>query len=426
MPGRRQSALWPRTLGLPRWVSRGNHPGMPDRLSAPLLHSPAAPAQRAASREDPSFRGHRPASGPSLRATSGPGLLLESGLLGALYTRARLGHCTAVDLTLSADGAVELLLSGVSLTPRELERLAAGMGEVEGSAAAWERLLSGAPGVELDLFEPRETEDTGTQWHLAVVDGVWLGRLARVLRPEPTPGRGGGVLRLRLLPSPALAGLDLRGDDERDLLIERLTDLAMLVPGLRVSLTEPSEGLLRATELPRGPAQRLSELTEGSLTLLEAPLALEARWQGLRARCAVQWCVEGPTRLWGFEDGCRSGASDAPIAVLLSALRAGLALHAHGGLEVVPLGRLMRGLTAIVTLDRIRTPQRCETVRGSLTATEDLSDPDFLSEAVRELTPLLVAALAVNPRADRLLRWVVEVPIDEGGEALPDAHTSGV
>ena len=357
--------------------------------------------------------------GPRLTSSTGAGLLVESGLLAAIYARARLRRCRGVSLSLAADGAAEVLITGTSLTPPELERLAAGMDDVAGAGAAWERLITGAPAVELDLFPDPGVDGREAQWHLAIVEGVWMGRLARVLRPEPHEG-GGGALRLRVRSEPEASAQDLRTDAERGLLTEQLEDLAMLSPGLQTVLTSPDDGLVRSSWLPRGPGQRLAALTEGRLTVLDAPLELEARWDGLRIRCAVQWCVEAPTQLWGFEDGRRTDLRGAPVSALLSALRAGLALHARAGLEVVPLGRLMRGLNAIVAIDRVRAPQRCEISRGSIAASGSLSDAGFLEEAVRELTPLLVTALAVNPRADRLLRWVVEAP---DGEATVDTST---
>jgi len=395
-------------------------------MSGPLsvldLESSASARQGEASGDlTPTTPGRLSGRAP-LSATSGAGLILESGLLPALYARARRGSCRRVEVDLAADGSAQLVISGVSLTPDTLERLAAGMDDEAAAGAPWERVLSGAPGVELDLFGARGPGGQQTQWHLSIVKGVWMGRLARVLHPEPSPGSGDqGVLRLRLRASPDDGDGDLPIHAERELLVEQLADLAMIAPGVETVVTAPSEGLSRRTLLPRGPGQRLAQRTEGRLTLLESPLEIEARWQGLRARIAVQWCVDGPTQLWGFEDGRRCGARDAAIGVLLSTLRAGLALHGGGGLERVPLGRMMRGLTAIVALDRVRAPQRCEVVRGSLTASGVPTDRDLMNESVRELTPLLVAALAVNPGAGKLLRWVTEAlpePVAPGRELV--------
>ena len=136
---------------------------------------------------------------------------------------------------------------------------------------------------------------------------------------------------------------------------------------------------------------------------------LEARWQGLRARCALQWCLDGQTRLVGYQDGRRTGAADTAIQVLLSTARAGLAMHARRGLREVTQARLLRGLTAIVALDAMRANQVGELGLEQLSPEGSALHGEALhAEAVAALTPLLVRALDAHPEAAQLRAWVVD------------------
>ncbi|HLT30000.1 MAG TPA: hypothetical protein VK013_08150 [Myxococcaceae bacterium] len=342
--------------------------------------------------------------------------LLESGWLSSLYPLGRTHGLRALELTLEPGGVIRILLNGVHLLPEQLEAVVSGthrMGEdglwLDGQR--WSRLLDRVPSATLDLFQ----QPGG--WRLHVAGGTWLGRPTPLNRSHPPAGVDPHALRLSLFPDPQATRMrPVRATSTEvtlEVLLEQARMLALLVPGLQVTLRAPALGLTRRACAPHGLVQRVEELSYGQRTVLSQPLFFTACWQGLRARCAVQWTEDGRTRIEAFEDGERVGLGDPATTVLTHMLRAGVQLCTRRPLSDIPLPRVLRGLTAVVAIDRVRVPQCSDCVRGSVGPDGPrLLGPAFVSEAVMELAPMGAEAFACHPERERLMSWLLdELPL---------------
>lgn len=342
--------------------------------------------------------------------------LLDSGWLPSLYTLGRTHGLRTLELTLEQSGIIRILLNGLSMEPEQLESVVAGTHRLgaEGlwlDATRWARLLEQVPSATLDLYRaPRG-------WRLHLAGGTWLGRPTPLTRPR-APGRADPqAVRLSLYPDPDRPGSRGGGPGEvvaLEVLLEQARVLAMLVPGLEVTLRAPGIGLTRTARAPQGLIQRVRELTYGRPTLLSQPLFFTACWQGLRARCAVQWTEDGRTRIEAFEDGQRVGLGDPATTVLTHSLRAGVQLLTRRTLIEVPSHRILRGLHAVVAIDRVRVPQCGDHVRGSIREDSPrLDGAAFVPEAVLELAPCEAEALGCHPERERLMAWLLgETPLN--------------
>lgn len=338
--------------------------------------------------------------------------LLDSGWLPSLYPLGRTHGLRSLELTLEPGGVIRVLLNGLTLLPEQLEAVVAGthrMGQ-DGlwlDGLRWSRLLEQVPSATLDLFQGPGG------WRLHLAGGTWLGRPTPLTGAHPSDDVDANALRLSLFPDPQASRLHVSrvGSTEvaLEVLLEQARMLALLVPGLGVTLRAPALGLTRRACAPHGLIQRVEELSYGQRTVVSQPLFFTACWQGLRARCAVQWTEDGRTRIEAYEDGMRVGLGDPATTVLTHTLRAGLQLSTRRPLADVPLQRVLRGLTAVVAIDRVRVPQCSDRVRGSCAPEGPrLAGPTFVSEAVLELAPLAAEAFACHPERERLMSWLLE------------------
>ncbi|WP_224245530.1 hypothetical protein [Hyalangium gracile] len=98
---------------------------------------------------------------------------------------------------------------------------------------------------------------------------------------------------------------------------------------------------------PRG-TRSSSPLTAPSS--METPLVVEARWEGVRVRCALRWTEEPDCQVWSFVNTVRARKGGWHVQGVLNALGAAVAqVKRHK--KPWPGERLLPGLTLVVAMD---------------------------------------------------------------------------
>jgi DNA gyrase subunit B len=318
-------------------------------------------------------------------------------LLDAVFSDARRGESGDFTLEAGRDNAITLFTPCRVVPPEELARFMTGDGvfkKPQAHAWGWGSDLpitfALSSRFQLDVWTQ------GRQWRFQGARGQPSGDVSEVTPAEPLPAGVSRAMRIGFVPDADVFKGGLAYDEAR--LLERCRELAALAPGLRARFTGQRTGQDTVLHYPGGVAQWLGELTAGRRRLHPEPLAFDVEWEGLRLRCALQWC-KGAGEVLSFANTVRTRRHGVHVDGVLMALWAALAEVSGQRASVFTLDALGRGLTAIIALDG---PEERMSFAGP---TKELLAIEGLKDAVRaQLQPLLVEALRGHPLATRLAR----------------------
>ncbi|MFP2929580.1 DNA gyrase subunit B [Pyxidicoccus sp. 3LG] len=320
-------------------------------------------------------------------------------LLDAVFSDARRGECGDIALEVGTDGSLSLFSNCRVVPPPELA------GVVQGSAFyrqpeayAWEWgnhlpiSLALASRYQVDVWEG------GRQWRLLGRDGRPSAALAEVAPTEPMPVEAFRGMRIQLVPDASIFFGDFAFESER--LFRRCQELAALAPGLRARFTDDRTGQHAQLHYPGGITQWLEERIQGLPRLHPEPLSFDVQWEGLRVRCALQWCEADDGDVWSYANTVRTRKNGAHVDGVFLALRNALSVLSGERVSVFSRPQLERGLMAIIAADG---PEERMAFAGP---TKELLAIEGLKWAVRrQLRPLLVDALRAHPLTPWLLEW---------------------
>ncbi len=307
-------------------------------------------------------------------------------LMDAAFEEARCLSCTHLALEVDALGALSVFDAGCAVPARaRLEALTQwasdGMGVSALRRAAWDALAAVPGAVRVDVWEDAR------QWcALRVADG-WGWKVGELCPAERVPCAVRGGTRLWCLPE--------RGERsvEREVLADQGRALAFLAPGLTVQCSDGASPAC-TFHYPHGLAQRVDELTASLPRLHAEPFSFDVRWDGLRARCALQWCdVDGGLQL-AFLNTCAVPRQSPHVAACLHTVRAALEVLADVPVAALPSFRLMRGLTAVFAVDG---------PRGRLETLSPAEVREVEAGICERLYPLALEAFGGHPVTPRLV-----------------------
>ncbi len=270
---------------------------------------------------------------------------------------------TEVVLSLGGSNALMLEDNGAPPSPEVLAAAAAGE-EDGGLAERWTltTVLALSSGYVVEAWSERA--------HLA-----WRGRQGRRVAQGPPPagerlaaeGRG---TRITLTPEPGIFE-DVTWDARRLLL--RLRELAPLFPRIRFTFRSPRKRPVKVA-YPGGVAQRVKELSESREPMHPEPLVVEASWEDMTVRAALQWTWK-KGNVSSFANTVTTRLYGSHVEAIFDALCIALEVE-----RPRPFLRssLAEGLVAIIACD---APARRLEIAGP---TREVLDVDGLREGVRE------------------------------------------
>jgi DNA gyrase subunit B len=318
-------------------------------------------------------------------------------LLDAVFSDARRGEGGDFTLEAGGDNAISLFATCRAVPPGDLPRVMVGDGffqQPQAYAWGWSSYLpivfALSSRFQLDVWTQ------GRQWRFQGARGQPSGEVSEVTPAEPLPAGVPEAMRVGFVPDADIFSGGGAYDEAR--LLERCRELAVLAPGVQARFIGHRPGQQAALHYPGGVAQWLGELTAGRRRLHPEPLAFDVSWEGLRLRCALQWC-KGGGEVLSFANTVRTRRHGVHVDGVLQALRAAIVQLSGQRARAFSWPTLERGLAAIIALDG---PEERMSFAGP---TKELLAIEGLREAVRErLQPLLVEALREHPLTPRLVR----------------------
>ena len=176
---------------------------------------------------------------------------------------------------------------------------------------------------------------------------------AGVLCQSPVPGpqqdtclpsaRG---TRVKFIPDLSLFAPNLALDASR--LHLRCRELAGLFPGLRVHFR--SALLEEQIHYPRGLADLVDMMTMDTLPKLPTPIVVEAQWEDVRVRCALQWTQSSDCHVRSFANSFCTRKGGTHVKGTLDALGTAMA-EVRRRKKPLPAALLLPGLCLIVAVD---------------------------------------------------------------------------
>lgn len=326
-------------------------------------------------------------------------------LLDGVYSDARRGACRDFTLEVGADGALCLCSTGRSASPAELAEVVLGrVGQKMFQWMDWDRdsmihdwgwSVSLPTALALSSRYELDSWDGARQWRLSGVDGHPMGKPREVQPAESPPIASEKGLRIRLVPDATLFETTVF-DAEK--LSRRCRELAVFAPGVRALFTDHRTGESTRLHYAGGLTERLLELTADVPRRHPEPLAFEVEWEGIRVRCALQWC-EAEGDVWSYANTMRTHGDGVHVDGVLLALREALSVLTGEQVRAFSQASLGRGLRAIIAVDGSEDRMALEASTRRLLAIDDLGES--LNDPLR---PRMVKALREHP----LLPWLVE------------------
>ncbi|RJS22373.1 DNA gyrase subunit B [Corallococcus sp. H22C18031201] len=322
-------------------------------------------------------------------------------LMNALFDEARGGAHRDVVLEVGEDASsVSFFCTEAGVSPAGLSaRIESGSHSPSSAVGFWNHALpivcALSSRFQVDLW----TEEA--QWRLGSVNGEAPSPGVLLEARTPAPVEHSRGMCVMFTPDASIFESTVF-DAER--LFRRCHELAVLVPGTRVRFIHRPSGRDESLCYPGGLGQWASELSAGLQPMHPEPLVFDVTWDGLRVRCALQWC-ESDGRVESFANTVKTRRHGVHVDGVFRALRSAL-IHLTGSTRGFTPTRLSRGLIAVISVEG--DEQRMKFAGP----TKELLAIKRLDKGVRNLLrPRLIEALRDHPVLSHL-KMLTTLPAD--------------